>query len=168
MGDAARLVAVPEVQRETLGDESQPHTVTAADGSRLIVIPDQIRAMESDPYNAIRILVWDVESWGWPCFVDPANPPEALLAILPEAEMKSSASAHLKMPNVSGLAADSAVDFYVLGGVATPLFDGEYLDEGVWAPVSSGAVSSDGATVSSEGGEGLPFFTWAGYKAVAR
>jgi hypothetical protein len=56
------------------------------------------------------------------------------------------------VPNDSGLAPGSAVEFYVHGvGVAQ-----DFAPYGGWALVAAGTVSADGATISTNPGEGLP------------
>jgi len=162
MADPMRIHVMPEPTRQTLGDETQPHTVSIADGTTLTIIPEAINSFEYG-YEQTRLLTWDADSFGWPCFVDSENPPVALVALLPEVNIDQADGAHMTFPNTANLAPDAEVTVFALGGVGSHLPDGTVVKEGSWVRVSTGTVSADGATVSTNDGEGLPFLTWVGY-----
>lgn len=62
------------------------------------------------------------------------------------------------------LAEGSKVDFYIIGGLSTTLYDGSKLDQGAWEKVGTGTVNSS-SKIEWDAGSGLPALTWLGYKA---
>ena len=162
-----RLVKVAPSTRDALGDPTNPHEITSADGTVLTVIPDKF-FLSDGGYADIHVLKWDFERWGLPCFADPENPPEQIVAFVPEGSLDDPGSALLSIPYSGDLAGGSPVNFFALGGLGTSLFpaagesSGETVKEGVWAPIGAGVVSADGSQVTTPAA-GLPFFTWTGW-----
>ena len=163
MPDPLRMLAMPEPTRQSLdGDTDLPHAVSIPDGATLNIIPDDIDSYDYG-YEQTRLLAWDADAYGWPCFIDPENPPVALFTLLPEVNISQPDGAHMTFPNTGGLAPGESVLVYALGGVGTHLFDDSVVKEGQWVAVGSGTVSADGMTISTDTGKGLPFLTWVGY-----
>ena len=160
--DPLRILTMPEPTRQSLGDTSVPHTVSIDDGATLTIIPDDIDSYDYG-YEQTRLLAWDADAYGWPCFIDAENPPLALYALLPEVNISGPDGAHMTFPNTAGLDAGARVTVYALGGVGTHLFDDTPVKEGRWVAVGSATVSADGMTISTDAGKGLPFLTWTGY-----
>ena len=163
MGQPARMVRLPDNTRDALVDENELHDITAPDGTILSIRPSKIMVFAAG-YEDVRVLPWDVDRWGWPCFVDHSDPPDGLVTLLPEAEITEEGSALLSFPNVHQLPAGTEVDFFGLGGISAYRWNGEHITEGHWVVISEGAVSEDGTVVSTSEDQGLPFLTWAGYK----
>jgi len=94
--------------------------------------------------------------------VDPSLGAAALYALAPfdaAFDLASDPGTPAKVPltftNTTGLPADTTVQFYqqgsfVVGNLAT----------GIFHPVATGSVSSDGTTITMDPGEGLEFLTW--------
>ena len=91
---------------------------------------------------------------------------EAFYGFWPEADVNNTnggpSGYPIRIPNSTDLADGTAVDFYVLGGLSTSLYDNSKLHEGEWKKAGTGTVS--GNTITSDNGSGLPCLTWFGYK----
>lgn len=158
-----RLVHAPAPVRDPLGDPTAPHVISEPGGARLTVIPADLLLFDF-AYDDIRMLTWDASAWGWPCFVDPASPPDALVAFVPEVEVASHDAAHIAFPNTASLAPGTVVQVWGLGGAASMRWDGTELEEGSFEVIGEAVVSGDGAWIETRPGEGLPFMTWVGWK----
>ena len=95
-------------------------------------------------------------------FVDPAIGAVALYALAPfdaAFDLESDPGTLTKVPltfaNTTSLPADAAVQFYQQGSFVVG-----QLATGVFHPVATGAVSSDGTTITMDAGEGIEFLTW--------
>ena len=95
-------------------------------------------------------------------FVDPALAAVALYALAPfdaafdlESDPGTSTKVPLTLANTTGLPADTAVQFYQQGSFVVG-----QLATGVFHPVATGAVSSDGTTITMDADEGIEFLTW--------
>ena len=95
-------------------------------------------------------------------FVDPALGATALYALAPfdtafdlESDPGTPAKVQLSFANTTGLAADTAVQFYQQGSFIVGT-----LTTGIFHPVATGAVSADGTTITMDPGEGIEFLTW--------
>ncbi len=100
--------------------------------------------------------------------VDPALGALALYAMTPfdarfdlEDDPGTDAKVTLSFDNTLGLAANTAVELLQLGS-----FIVGGLEAGDYAVVAQGAVSSDGATIEMDAGEGLTFLTWIAIRAA--
>ena len=144
--------------------------VTASDGGALILhAGDEVDLpLFSEPWVAFERFPLGEHV---PCFIDPANPPIALYTVTPMDTMVIEPATHLDpvfrfasldLPNETGLAAGTALDVYVLGGVH-PLDYGLY--EGEWAPMADAEVSSDGTRIQTVAGQGMGYLTWIGIYA---
>lgn len=162
MSGSMTLVKAPQCDRDPLADATQPHTVTNPEGASMTVVPDELWMFEFG-YEDLRLRTWDGSS-GWPCFVDPSNPPDGLVGFAPPLEVKSEDAVHVSFPNTAGLAAGTAVDLYILGDGATNTWDGDLVHEGEFAVIGEAVVSQDGTRIETKPGEGLPFGTWVGWK----
>jgi len=96
------------------------------------------------------------------CFLDAPESLEAVYAFSPEGDLKESTAA-LRIPNSTGLAADTVVDLYVLGGLSCSLASGAKVKEGDWVKFGQATVSSDGSVIEASGENGLPCINWFGY-----
>ncbi len=160
-----KLVQAPDCTRDPLGDTTQPHEIVAPDGASMTVVPDELFMIGHDfEYEDLRLVTWDHETWGWPCFIDESDPPDGLVALTPDLEPKSEDAFHVSFPNDAGLSAGTAVDLYALAGAASMTWDGDILHEGDWVAIGEAEVSSDGSRIETRAGEGLPFGTWVGWK----
>ncbi|MBW2262125.1 MAG: hypothetical protein JRG91_09150 [Deltaproteobacteria bacterium] len=141
--------------------------VEASDGGALVFhAGDEVDLpIFTDPWVALSRFPLDDHV---PCFIDPDSLPLALYAFTPMDALVIEPGTHLDpvfrfasldLPNETGLAADTAVDIYLLGGVH-PLDAG--LFEGEWTRVVGAAVTSDGTRIQTADGEGLGYLTWIG------
>jgi hypothetical protein len=103
-----------------------------------------------------------------PCFIDPDNLPLALYVVTPIDLQVITPGTHLDpeyraasldLPNETGLAAGTAVDIYVIGGVHPADYG---LLEGEWTRKVGATVTSDGSRIQTADGEGLGYLTWFG------
>lgn len=163
------LASVPASTRDSLGVTTDVHEIKAADGTTLSVVPDNMYLWDYG-YEDINVLVWDDSLYGWPCFIDAANPPEALVALTPEIEFgdgnastSRNDAVHLAFVNSSALPANTVVNLWGLGGTSTKKHDGTKVDEGVWEIIGEAKVTEDETMITTISGEGLPFFTWFGW-----
>ncbi len=161
--EAIVLPVVPDCTRTPLGTASEPHTVTASDDTTLELIPADFSAL-GGTYDQLNLLPWNAEAWGWPAFLDSQNPPDGLVAFLPENTIETAGGAMIRFPNSKDYEAGTVVDLYGLGGTDTRDAAGIKVAEGVWARIGSATVSADGQWVESDAGSGLTFTTWAGWK----
>jgi len=95
-------------------------------------------------------------------YVDPAMNVVALYAMTPfdarfdfEGDPGTPAKVALAFANTAGLAADAPVQFLQHGSFVV----GD-LEAGDYVVVGTGSVSSDGATIQMDAGEGITFLTW--------
>jgi hypothetical protein len=96
-------------------------------------------------------------------FVGGVNGFEGFYGFWPEADVSDNAGYVIRIPNSTGLASGTRVDFYVLGGLSTTDLSGEKIGEGEWKKVSTGTVV--GMHIVSDHGAGIPCLTWLGYRA---
>ncbi len=162
---AFKLPAVPESLRDPLDDPATEHAMHLSGDSMLTVIPEDLTPLEGG-YADINLMEWDADAWGWPCFIDPADPPAQLFTVAPEVEVHDPDAVHVWIENTTGLAAGSDVLIYGLGSVATYTWDDEPVMEGEWALIQNAEVASSGQGIETATGAGLPFLTWFGWKAA--
>ncbi|RJO65903.1 MAG: hypothetical protein C4523_14825 [Myxococcales bacterium] len=160
--EPARLAKAGPTARDPLGDPTAAHRLTA-NGVELSLVPEKM-ALYDIAYEDIDLLVWDAARYGWPCFVDSADPPDGLVAFAPEVAADDPDAAHLAFPNTAGLDAGTLADLYLLGGVSTYTWDETHIEEGQWARIGEARVSDDGLRIETLVGQGLPALTWAGWK----
>lgn len=93
---------------------------------------------------------------------------DGLYGFFPEGEMgiegETSVGYPLTIPNTTGIPANATVELFILGGLECHLLDGSKVDEGYWAKFGEATVSADGATISSNPGQGLPCLNWFAYR----
>lgn len=166
LSEPARLVSVGEVaERDELGDPASPHRITSAAGTQLIVTPNPGDLIMYDGgYEDLRLMDWDAQTHGWPCFINPSDPPDGLVALVPELQIKTRGTVHIAFANTTELAAGTTVTLYGMGGAGTYTWDGHIVEEGEWEPIGQATVTEDGTKIRSIG-DGLPFYTWVGWKA---
>ncbi len=144
--------------------------VEASDGGALILhAGDEVDLpLFTDPWVALTRFPLDEHV---PCFIDPENLPLALYAVTPMDTMVIDPGTHLDpvfrfasldLPNETGLAAGTALDVYVLGGVH-PVDYG--LFEGEWADSADAEVTTDGTRIQTVAGQGVGYLTWIGIYA---
>jgi hypothetical protein len=68
----------------------------------------------------------------------------------------------LSFANSAKLAAGSAVDLLALGSYVYP----DWIPPATFQKVASGHVSADGATITLDPGQGLPYLTWVGVRST--
>ena len=95
-------------------------------------------------------------------FVDPSLNVLALYAVAPfeatflEKGSKTPAKASLTFTNTTGLAADTPVELLTMGSY----YVDQNLAPGAFGPAATGHVSSDGASITLDPGEGVTYLTW--------
>ncbi len=161
--EAIRMVEAPECTRDPLGTVTDAHVITASNDATLTVVPDKLFLLEYG-YADMNLLVWDDAGQGWPCFIDPDDPPAMLLAFAPEIEVTDEGGALIAFPNSAALSAGDVVDLYVVGGSGSRNWEDEAVDEGLWTALGTATVSQDGTTIEMNDARGLPFLTWVGFK----
>jgi len=146
---------------------TETYTISFADGLEMDIQPSTFYGQTStiDDLRSVRVAA---DSGGLE-FADSATDFEAFYGFWPEADVNNTNGGPsvypVRIPNSTGLANGTAVDFYVLGGLSTTL-NGTIeskLHEAEWAKAGTGTVSGD--TISSDSGSGLPCLTWFAYKA---
>lgn len=152
-------VAMP-CDRDPLGEKTQPHGIRCPGSVTLSVVPADMWLFDVT-YQDIRVAKWDA-SLGWPCFVDPAAPPDALFAFAPSVEVSSASAVQASFLNEYALAPGTTVDLYAVGGAASQRWDGSHVPEGAFEPIGTATVTADGTAIQTD--DGLPFLTWVGYK----
>ncbi|MDX9722382.1 MAG: hypothetical protein RBU37_16680, partial [Myxococcota bacterium] len=85
----------------------------------------------------------------------------SLFGFYPEADVDGQGYT-FTLPNKTGLAANSAVDFYLLGGLDCHAEDGSLLEEGSWHIFGQGQVDASGQSIIPNDGLRLPCMTWLG------
>ena len=158
-----RLIHAPAPTRDPLGVETEPHLIAEPGGARMTVVPGDLFLFDFT-YDDLRLLTWDDAAWGWPCFVDTANPPDGLVAFVPEVELTSKNAAHIAFPNTKSLAPGTVVDLWALGGAVSKRWDGTTIHEGSFEVAGEAVVSADGQWIETRPDEGVPFMTWVGWK----
>ncbi len=99
------------------------------------------------------------------CFFGAEDAPAGLYALYPEGQIDAPGFP-VHVPNTTGLAAGSKVEFFVLGGLDCKRADGTGIPEAAWETFGTGTVSADGSTIDSDPGVGVPCLTWLGYRQV--
>jgi hypothetical protein len=112
-------------------------------------LPEQLR------FRAVEIPIAKA-----PPAVDPALGFEIVIGTTPVDTYFCQKHAKLSVPNSAGWAAGTEVQFFAHG--VDPL--GEWVPYREWGKVSGGAVSSDGKSVVTHDGEGVPFLTVFGIR----
>ena len=141
-----------------IGDSATERTVAFSDGLEVDVVPDQM-FITGDGYDRLAASRLDDIAADL-CFLDGTPVLVGLYAFSPEGDV-SGDNFSVRIPNTTGLAAESSVSFYVLGGLDTRLPDDTVIPEATWQQYGTGVVSSDGSTVNGD----LPYFSWLGYRA---
>ena len=144
------------------GDATATRTVEFADGLSLEVEPVRFHGT-GDSYAGLGSFRVDVETRGL-CALDGVEPFDGVYAFSPEGDV-TGAGFPLSIPNSTHLDPGSRVELYALGGLVYRLADGTAVPEAEWRQFGHGTVSSDGAAIESDPGDGLPFLTWLGYRA---
>lgn len=142
-----------------LGDAAQARTVVFDDGLEVEVVPE--RYFGSD-YSALAGRRVDPTTTAL-CFIADPGEYSGIYAFAPEGDIQGTGFA-LRIPNSTAIAASTAIDLFVLGGLSCRLADGSLVREGLWARFGGGAVSSDGTVIEASGASGLPCFNWLAYK----
>ncbi|MFO0618601.1 MAG: hypothetical protein U0414_38775 [Polyangiaceae bacterium] len=122
----------------------------------MAILSFDITVEETPEAHSFRAAVIDVAKND---VVAPGQAFDEIVALGPE-ETLVCPNAKLSVPNVSGLAAGTAVDFYFQEVSIEESF-GTYGD---WAPIASGAVSADGMTIATDT-KGIPVLGVYGIKA---
>ena len=148
-----------------LGDATEARTVELQDGVQLELVPSSLEECFEDGFRCDRVYgPLGVRRIGpdeaTPCFVDPAEPPDALYAFNVSNDVDGTVPVRLE--NQDGLAPGTVVDVFVLGGLFCTLPDGGEVEEGEWRAFGTATVSADGQFI--EGGE-IPCVNWFGYRA---
>lgn len=163
-----RLVKAPDCTRDPYTKNTDPHKVEASNGTYITVIPDSVAGVIGDEftYEDIRLLVWANTKWDWPCFIDPTDAPEGLIAFAPELEIVMGAvdSLHIAFANDKNLKPGTVVDVMVLGGGATKTHDGKMIKEGHWEKSTEAIVDANGKYIVTPKGKGLMAGTWVGWR----
>jgi len=166
-GPASRLytpsvlpLATPAVDLPPEGDPDTKRPVTFDDGLVLQVTPS-LYYSGSGSYDRLAGRHVPPDAVG---LCGEASTFDGLYAFYPEGEIEAPGF-DVAIPNRTGLAAGTAVDLFVLGGLECSLFDGTAVPEATWAKFGEGTVSADGSTIESTPGSGLPCFTWLAYRA---
>jgi len=95
-------------------------------------------------------------------FIDPSLGVLALYAIAPfeatfrEKGSKNPARSGVSFTNTTGLPADTPVEILAMGSYYVE----QAIAPGEFAPVATGHVSSDGASLTLDAGEGIEYLTW--------
>jgi len=147
---------VPNLPDE--GDRQAVRTITFAEGLELDFTPQDYFGF---PYANLASTKIAPDANGL-CFVDSSNNLEALFAFSPEGDVRGKFP--MRVSNSTGLAPNTVVDLYILGGLNCTLEDGTHLEEADWHQYGTGTVSADGTTIDAEEA-GLPCLTWFGYAA---
>ena len=149
----------------TIGSETNSYTVEFEDGLEMDVIPAHFSSLIG-PVSGLRSIRVAGSASGLQ-FAKGASDFEGFYGFWPETDVKDSsggpAGFMLRIPNTTNLADGTRVDFYVVGGLSSHLYNGEKLAEGAWEKAGTGTV--DGDTIVWDAGGGLPCLTWLGYKA---
>ncbi|MEQ9502514.1 MAG: hypothetical protein RIT81_36925 [Deltaproteobacteria bacterium] len=150
-------IRVPDLEE---GDPLVEQTVTFDDGLEMDVVPDDFPA-PFEELGAVRVQQSEV------CTL--AGSPttyEGIYAFSPETDLNS-VTFPIRIPNTTGLAANSSVRLYVLGGllcsVPRPGMDDYLVDESEWYEFGTAQVTADGTMI--EGGD-LPCVGWLAYSAM--
>jgi hypothetical protein len=142
------------------GDAEMPRTITFADGLALVDLrPEQISSSYYGEFAAAQIDLTGT------CMLDhaPAEGLDATWGLRPDVSVRDGVA--VRLPNVTGLAAGSKVDLYVMGGLGTSLADDTPVEEGHWARYGTGTVNADATLIESDPDALLPALTWVGYRA---
>ncbi|MCK6549775.1 hypothetical protein L6R52_28315 [Myxococcota bacterium] len=150
----ARATTIPPV-----GDGAASRTVVFADGLELDVVPDDYfpGSGEYGDLAAGRIDPAMTDD----CIQAGQAPFDGIITFSPEGDVHGRVA--LRVPNTSGLAAGSAVDVWVLGGLGCTLDDDSVVPEGTWSKLEDGQVSADGSIVSIT--PGIPCLSWVAFRA---
>jgi len=149
----------PATGLPALGDPAQQRTVTFEDGLEVEVVPE--RYYGSD-YSALAGRRVDPTATAL-CFIADTSEYSGIYAFSPEGDVHDTGFA-LRIPNTTSIAANTAIDLFVLGGLSCTLNDGSLVREGRWARFGDGVVRSDGTVIEASGTNGLPCFNWLAYK----
>ena len=155
--------AVPSITDATTNTGT--YTISFTDGLEMDIRPSTFYGQTStiDDLRSVRV---SGDTAGLE-FAPGAADFEAFYGFWPEADVNNTnggpAGYTIRIPNSTNLANGTRVDFYVLGGLSTHLYDGSKLAEGEWEKAGTGTVS--GNTITSDNDNGLPCLTWFAYKA---
>ncbi|WP_373047739.1 hypothetical protein [Vulgatibacter sp.] len=144
-----------------LGDEETARDVVFDDGLVMEVTPSLYYSGVLDPYEKFAARRIPREAVG---LCGEANTFDGLYAFYPEGSISAPGYA-LEIPNATDLPAGSTVELFVLGGLECHLLDGTKVPEAVWAKFGEGTVSTDGATIETAPGAGMPCMTWLAYRS---
>jgi hypothetical protein len=155
----------PALRKPPLCSAAAPRVVQLQDGVELEVTPGDFETCFPEDtacpdYARLGVRRLDASD-PTPCFVDPADPPDALYAFTVEIDVEGEGFP-VRLDNHQNLAPDTVVDLFVQGALACELADGTPIEEGEWVRVGTATVSSDGQHI--EGGR-LPCLNWFGYRA---
>lgn len=153
----------PAVELSVAGSEDEARPVSFDGGATLEVTPSLFYS-SIGPWTAMSGRPVPTESVG---LCGEAGTFDGLFAFYPEGIIEAPGFG-LKLPNARGLAAGTKVDLFVLGGLDCNLHDGTKVPEAEWAKFGEGTVSADGSMIVSDGGSGLPCFTWLAYKESSK
>lgn len=150
----ARATTIPP-----LGDMAMERTVVFPGGVELDLIPAEFFPGAGD-YTELAAAPISAASAD-DCVLAGEAPFDGILAFSPEGDLRG--RAEVRLPNSSGLAANTALDVFVLGGLGCTLDDGTVLAEGRWAQLEGASVSADGQSITVT--PGIPCLSWLAYRA---
>lgn len=152
-------------EKPTLGAPDETRTLVWADGLELDWTPAAYFG-PLDGYDYVGARREPLDSGGL-CFLDP-EVLEGVYALGPEGEVKPDGF-QVRIPNVTGIAANATVPMYVLAGLGCVVDEllleaggieaGVMLTSGEWVRYGTGTVDPTGAHIAAQ----LPCFTWIGY-----
>lgn len=148
------LYALDEVAVPPVGDETSPREVTVGDGLVLTnIVPERFFGRYEE-IGATR-----VED---PCFAEGMNL-DGVYALGPEA-LPSEEGFNVRVPNTTGLADGSRVEFLILGGLYTVLLDETLVEESTLAKFGEGTVMGD--MIVGDDDARLTELTWLAYRSL--
>jgi hypothetical protein len=152
----AKLPAIATGEEIVAGGEASSNGITLSVAAGASIKHDTLvyEVEEQWRFRAVEIPIANA-----PPAVDTALGFELLIGTTP-VETHFCPLAKLSVPNSAGWAAGTEVEFFAHG--VDPL--GEWAPYGGWAKVSGGAVSSDGSSVVTHDGEGIPLLTVFGIR----
>lgn len=143
-----------DVPLPPIGDETAAREVTIGDGLVLTnVVPGRFFGRYEE-IGATR-----VES---PCFAEGMDL-DGVYALGPEA-LPSEEGFNVRVPNATGLADGTRVEFFILGGLFTVLLDETVVEESTLAKFGEGTVVGD--TIVGDADARLTELTWLAYRAL--
>ncbi len=161
LNDPLVLYAIsPATILPTAEDMNASYEVAFEDQLSLSIVPSQLYNLSYDKLGS-RFVPLDAPGL---CFLDTESKMmlDGLYALYPEDDLVDGV-ASIKVPNVKAHPVDTAIDFYVVGGLDCSLSQDQSVAEGDWQKVATGKVDASGEWIVSDEMNGLPCLTWFGY-----